>query len=60
MVEVMTAAHRLRFRDERSGESFTTYNQSQADDRPLTRTVSRIRKAGAGTAGFSKLVMLED
>jgi hypothetical protein len=50
-------AHRLRFRDERSGESFS---QSRTHDSPLTRIVSRIRKAGAGTAGFSKLVMLED
>ena len=42
-------AHRLRFSTGSSGASFTSYAQSRALDSSLTRAVSRISRAGAGS-----------
>lgn len=50
-------AHRLRFSMGSGGASFTFHAQSRALDSSLTRVVSRISRAGAGSF---ELVMFED
>ena len=50
-------AHRLRFSMGSSGVKLHALVQSQALDRSLTRVVSRISRAGAGSF---ELVMFED